>query len=229
MYKAVIFDLDGTLLNTLEDLANACNYALGKYNFPSHQAEEYKKFIGDGRLKLIERITPQDHKSQEVINNLVAFFDEYYEAHMIDMTKPYNGIIELLDYLNEKGLKLAVVSNKPHEFTTEVVRNFFGDRLHIVFGQRPGSPTKPNPAAVFEAIEGLNVTPQECIYVGDSNVDIRTAKNAGVKSAGVLWGFRTREELEAEGADFIVSTVEELKELIAPGGLICEQLNNNCF
>lgn len=214
MYKAVIFDLDGTLLNTLEDLANACNYALEKCGFSTHEIEKYRKFVGDGKYKLIERTIPEKVKTPEVLNKVLAIYDEYYGQHMMDVTKPYPGIIELLDVLNEKGLKLAVVSNKPNEFAREVVKIFFEDRLQLVFGQRANFPTKPNPVTVFEVFENFKVTPEECIYVGDSNVDIVTAKNAGVKSVGVAWGFRGKEELEAEGADFIVYTAEELGKLI---------------
>ncbi|MBC8063062.1 MAG: HAD family hydrolase [Clostridiaceae bacterium] len=214
MYKAVIFDLDGTLLDTLEDLANACNYALDKCGFPIHQVEKYRGFVGDGRYKLIERILPVNSKIPEIFNKVLGLYDEYYEKHMMDMTKPYDGIINLLDSLNEKGLKLAVVSNKPHEFTTEVVKIIFEDKLRLVYGHRVDFPTKPNPATVFEVLKNFNVTKEECIYVGDSNVDIITAKNAGIKSIGVAWGFRGKEELEAEGADFIVFTAEELEKLI---------------
>ena len=214
MYKAVIFDLDGTLLDTLEDLADACNYALVKCGFPIHQVEDYRKFVGDGKYKLIERTIPKNNKTPEVINKVLDIYDEYYEKHMMDKTRPYPGIIELLDSLNEKGLKLAVVSNKPHEFATKIVKIFFEARLHLVFGHRVNFPTKPDPATVFETIKNFKVTPKECIYVGDSNVDIRTAKNAGIKSVGVGWGFRGKEELEAEGADFIVSTAQELEKLI---------------
>ena len=214
MYKVVVFDLDGTLLDTLEDLANSCNYALAQCDFPIHEAEKYKRFVGDGRYKLIERILPENNKTEETITKVLGIYDEYYAKHMMDMTKPYTGIIELLDSLKENGLKLAVVSNKPHEFTTEVVKKFFKDRLELVFGQRANFPTKPDPATVFEVFEKFNVKPEECIYVGDSNVDIRTAKNAGIKSIGVAWGFRGKEELETEGADFVVSTAEELEKLI---------------
>lgn len=214
MIKAVIFDLDGTLLNTIEDLANACNYALKQSKFPIHEVEKYKTFVGDGRYKLIERIVPQDFRTDETISKVLALFDEYYEAHMIDMTKPYQGVIELLDDLNNSGLKLAVVSNKPHEFTVEVVKKFFGDKLHITFGHRANTPTKPNPYSLIEAIELFNIEKHECVYVGDSNVDVETAKNAEVKSVGVAWGFRGAGELEEAGADYIVNTIEELRELI---------------
>jgi len=214
MYKAVIFDLDGTLLDTLEDLANACNYALVKCELPTHQVEAYRRFVGDGRYKLIERILPENSKTSETFNKVLGLYDEYYEIHMMDMTKPYEGVIALLDSLKEKGLRLAVVSNKPHEFTTKVVETFFEDRIELVFGQRVNFPTKPNPATVFEVLKNFNVMLEECIYIGDSNVDIMTAKNAGIKSIGVAWGFRGKEELEAEGASFIASTVKELENLI---------------
>lgn len=214
MFKAVIFDLDGTLLNTIEDLANACNYALSQCEFPTHQVEKYKTFVGDGRYKLIQRIVPQQLKDEETINRVLSLFDEYYEAHMIDMTKPYDGIIELLDELNKAGLHLAVVSNKPHEFAVGVVEKFFGDKIHLTFGHRSNTPTKPDPYSVIEAMDKFGVDKSKCVYIGDSDVDINTAKNAGIKSVGVAWGFRGAGELLEAGADFIVNTTEELKELI---------------
>ncbi|MGL4772477.1 MAG: HAD family hydrolase [Clostridium sp.] len=214
MFKGVIFDLDGTLLNTIDDLANACNYALERSNFPTYEVERYKTFVGNGRTKLIEAIIPLEKKNSKTINDVLALFDEYYGKHMVDMTKPYEGIIELLEVLNEKGIKTAVVSNKPHEFAGEVVKEFLGDRIVTVFGHRQGYKAKPNPDTVLEVINDFNLDKSEILYVGDSNVDIITAKNAGVKSIGVLWGFRTEEELKAEGATFIANNIKELREII---------------
>lgn len=214
MIKVAIFDLDGTLLNTIEDLANACNYALEKCGFPTHEVESYKTFVGDGRYKLIERIIPQDKKEEAVVNEVLGFFDEYYGAHMIDMTKPYDGVIELLDELKSNGIKLAIVSNKPHEFAIDIAKKYFGDRVDMVFGHRQGYETKPDPVTVLEVINTFGMEKDECIYIGDSNVDIITANNAGVKSIGVLWGFRTKEELEKEGATFTVSTTKEIDDII---------------
>lgn len=215
MIKAAIFDLDGTLLNTLEDVVNACNYALKKCNFKTHSIEEYKVFVGDGRSKLIERIVPDEYKgNDEVKNKVLRLFDEYYSEHMLDMTKPYEGICEMLKSLKEKGVKLAVVSNKPDEFVGGIVKKYFGDTFEIVHGQRTNYPVKPDPTTVYEVIEYFGIKLNESIYVGDSNVDIYTAKNAKVKSIGVAWGFRGEEELREAGADYIVYDSNEITELI---------------
>lgn len=215
MIKAAIFDLDGTLLNTLEDVVNTCNYALKKCNFKTHSIEEYKVFVGDGRSKLIERIVPDEYKgNDEVKNKVLRLFDEYYSGHMLDMTKPYEGICEMLKSLKEKGVKLAVVSNKPDEFVGGIVKKYFGDTFEIVHGQRTNYPVKPDPTTVYEVIEYFGIKLNESIYVGDSNVDIYTAKNAKVKSIGVAWGFRGEEELREAGADYIVYDSNEITELI---------------
>ena len=215
MIKAAIFDLDGTLLNTLEDVVNACNYALKKCNFKTHSIEEYKVFVGDGRSKLIERIVPDEYKgNDEVKNNVLRLFDEYYSGHILDMTKPYEWICEMLKSLKEKGVKLAVVSNKPDEFVGGIVKKYFGDTFEIVHGQRTNYPVKPDPTTVYEVIEYFGIKLNESIYVGDSNVDIYTAKNAKVKSIGVAWGFRGEEELREAGADYIVYDSNEITELI---------------
>ena len=214
MFKVAIFDLDGTLLNTLDDLANACNYALNKFSFPTHNVEEYKKFIGNGIYKLVERAVPNNKKDKETVEKVLETFSNYYNEHMIDMTKPYDGIVDILDELRAKGIKLAVVSNKKHEFTIEIVKKYFGDRFDIVFGHRENYKEKPDPTSVLEVIEKLNILKSECIYIGDSNVDILTAKNAGVKSVGVSWGFRDREELANEGANYLADNNIELLNII---------------
>lgn len=214
MIKGIIFDLDGTLLNTIEDLANACNYALTTLGFDTYPVEQYKTFVGNGRYKLIERMLPKDKLNNENINKALELFDNYYENHMVDMTKPYEGIVDMLDKLKEKGIKLGVVSNKPHEFTTEVVKSYFDDRFEMVYGHRANNPIKPDPSTVFEVIDGFKLDKEECLYVGDSEVDINTAKNAGVKSVGVIWGFRGRGELESAGADYLVNKPEEILRIL---------------
>lgn len=214
MYKAVIFDLDGTLLDTLEDLANACNYALRECGLEVHEVNKYKRFVGDGRYKLIERIISKEEYTNEIFSKVLKLYDDYYLEHMVDETKPYEGIYELLDEIMENGIKIAVVSNKPHEFTTEMVKNYFNNKIDIAFGQRPNYAVKPNPESIFEVIKEFGLAKEDCIYVGDSNVDMQTAKNASVKSIGVSWGFRGREELEEAGADIVVDTVKELREAI---------------
>ena len=215
MIKAVIFDLDGTLLDTLEDLANACNYALEVCGFKIHNVNDYKRFVGSGRYKLIERIVPAEYKnSEEVINKVLGLFDEYYGKHMMDMTKPYPGIVNMLEELKKNNIKLAVVSNKPHEFAESVVKKYFGETFDIAYGQRPNHPVKPDPKTVYEVIEYLGVNKDECIYVGDSDVDVNTAKNANVKVVGVSWGFRGTGELKEAGADYIIYTPQEIEKVM---------------
>ena len=214
MFKVAIFDLDGTLLNTIEDLANACNYALSKFSFPTHTLEKYKRFVGNGLYKLVERALPIEHKDKDTVNMVLDVFNKYYNEHMMDVTKPYDGIIELLDELILNGVKLAVVSNKKHDFTLEIVNKYFGSRFNIVFGQRENYKAKPDPVTVLEVIDNFNITKDECIYIGDSDIDIITAKNAKVTSVGVTWGFRSEEELIREGADYIVHNTYELRNKI---------------
>ena len=214
MIKSIIFDLDGTLLNTIEDLANACNYALTTLGYKTHEVEKYKTFVGNGIYKLVERMLPEDRRDMENIEKALKLFDTYYEKHMIDMTKPYDGIMEMLDSLINRGINIAVVSNKPHEFTTEVVKNYFGDRFKVVYGHKKNTKEKPDPWAVLEVIEEFNVNKDECLYIGDSEIDINTAKNAGVKSVGVEWGFRGKGELEAAGANYIVNKPEQILEIL---------------
>lgn len=214
MYKAVIFDLDGTLLDTLEDLANACNYALKECGLKVHAVDKYKRFVGDGRYKLIEKIISKEDHTDKIFNRVLKLYDDYYLEHMVDETKPYEGICELLDELKAKGIKIAVVSNKPHKFAREMVSNYFTNKIDIAFGQRPNYEVKPNPESIFEVIKEFALTKEDCVYVGDSNVDMQTAKNAKVNSIGVSWGFRGREELEHAGADIVIDTVKELRKSI---------------
>lgn len=215
MLKCAIFDLDGTLLNTIEDLAIATNYALRENGFPEHEVEAYKKFVGDGVFKLVERALPKDKgEDKNLVSKVLKSFDEYYKEHMLDKTKPYENMEKVLDALKEKGISLAVVSNKPDEFAGDIVRRFFGDRFDIIFGHRKGYLTKPDPASVNEVINYLKVSKEETIYIGDSNVDIKTAKNAKVKSIGVTWGFRGEKELVEEGADFIARKPEDILNIV---------------
>lgn len=214
MYKLAIFDLDGTLLDTIEDLANACNYALKSHGYTTHEIYKYKTFVGDGVYKLIERILPEGCRDEVTKEKLKGTFDEYYEEHNMDCTKPYEGICEILDELRNSGIHTAVVSNKPNEFTKYLVDKMLGSSIELAYGQRTGIPTKPNPHTVEEVIEHFGIAKEECIYIGDTNVDILTGKNAGVKTIGVLWGFRSKEELASAGADYIVEAVRELKNII---------------
>ena len=213
MYKCVIFDLDGTLLNTLDDLANAGNYALEQLGLPPHEIEKYKYFVGNGIPKLIERILPEGSDC-ELFDRAYDFFSEYYSDHSTDMTKPYDGICDLLSKLKKCGIKTGVATNKDHSFSEKLIRIFFSDIIQIVCGRRDGIPKKPDPFSVNYIMDKLGAEKSETLYVGDSNVDMNTAYNAGLDSCGVLWGFRTEKELCESGADFIAKTPDELYQII---------------
>ncbi len=216
MPKLIIFDLDGTLLNTIEDLANSVNYALQSYNFPTHPLEAYNLFIGNGVNKLLERALPEDKRNPDFVSMLKVEFIKHYFAHAEEFTKPYNGISELLSRLQAEGYQLGVASNKVHDATVQLVDKFFPEiKFTAVFGQREGYPVKPNPGILEEIIELAQVEKSDVLYVGDSGVDVATAYNAKVPFSGVLWGFRPRKELEEVGATRFAETTEELYRLIS--------------
>lgn len=216
MYDPIIFDLDGTLLNTLGDLAAAGNFALEKKGFPVHAEEEYRLFVGNGIPKLIERILPTDHseRDREITHRLFA---EYYELHKADRTLPYPGITELLTELHSRGITVVCCTNKDHKFASELLNGFFGDGLAEIIGAGQGFPRKPEPGAVIHLAEKYGKPGFKPLYVGDSSVDMQTAKNAGITACGVLWGFRDRDELESYQPEYIVSNVDELKRIILKG------------
>lgn len=214
-YKAAIFDLDGTLLDSLEDLAYSTNLALQRFGFPCHEVEKYKYFIGDGVYTLICRTVPQEGGNEEVLQACVKAMKEEYSKRWDDKTKPYDGISELLEKLNKKQIKKAVLSNKPDEFTKIIVERFFGvTSFHSVLGERTGIPKKPDPTGAVETARILEVKPEECLYIGDTNVDMLTAKRAGMFCVGVLWGFREREELVANGAQALIEHPLDLLKLL---------------
>ena len=214
MIKLVIFDLDGTLLNSITDLGNACNVALKQFGYPLHDEQAYKKFVGNGIYKLVERSLPKEARNQENVLKVKAIFDAYYKAHSLDETRPYPGIELLLMKLKEKGIHRGVVTNKAHEYAVELTQRFFADTIEKTLGQREGIPIKPHPQGVQEMMAYFQVEPSECLYIGDSNVDIQTAKAAGVTSIGVLWGFREAKELENEGANYLAENVKDLEKII---------------
>ena len=214
MIKLIIFDLDGTLVNSIEDLADSSNYALTKNGFPTHEGYKYKHFVGDGVQMLIKRALPENSRSDETILKVKADFSEYYNEHYSSKTKPYNGINELLSELKAKEISMAVASNKPDEFSKVIVSLFFGDTFTFVQGNTTQIPKKPDPQIVFFILEKLNIKKSECLFVGDSDIDIMTAKAAGIKSIGCLWGFRDLEELTTAKADHIVSEPIEILKYI---------------
>lgn len=215
IYDAVVFDLDGTLLNTLKDLANAGNYSLQKLGLPPHPEPAYKQMVGNGIPKLIERMLPVAVRNEQTIEAAKDIFDAYYEAHMLDETKPYAGIEDLLQRLAAQQTKRAVLSNKADKYTQFIANKYFNGIFDVVLGlEKPFLP-KPDPASLHHVLCQLDVDPKKALYCGDSNTDIYTAKAAGIKSCGVLWGFRDRAELEAAGADHIVSRPAQILEIVA--------------
>ena len=213
MYNPVIFDLDGTLLNTLGDLAAAGNYALSQMGFPTHEVNKYRYFVGNGVPKLIERILPENHTETD-FNTAYRLFGEYYELHKTDSTKPYDGISELLETLTARGITCLCNSNKSHSFSCELLKGFFGDKLTEIVGGEHGFPKKPAPDAALYLAEKYKKDGFSPLYVGDSSVDMQTAANAGFDACGVLWGFRDRAELEQFHPKFLAENVGELRKII---------------
>lgn len=214
MYKNVIFDLDGTILNTIDDLADAGNWVCRNHGWPVHTVEEFKYFVGNGMAKLAERFAPEDQRTSEGVGAILEEFMPYYNAHKEDKTAPYPGVVELLDLLKGAGVTMAVLSNKAHSLAPAIIEGYFPKIFNFVQGALEGMPTKPDPTLLHRLMGEMEAAPADTLFVGDSNVDIRTAKNGGLTSCGVLWGFRGRAELETEGADYIVETPEELGDLI---------------
>lgn len=217
MIKLAIFDLDGTLLDTLGDIAGACNHALTVCGCPTHEVGEYKMFVGSGIMNLFRRALPEDQRTEGMVMKMRDAFVQYYDVHKDDMTRPYPGIEGLLDGLTAKGIRLAVASNKYQEATEELVTRYFGTyRFACVLGQREGHPIKPDAGIIFEAMASCEgVRPDEVIYCGDSDVDMQTGINAGVKTVGVTWGFRSREELAEYSPCLLADNPEEIHNFIA--------------
>ena len=209
--QLVIFDLDGTLLDTVADLANATNQALERCGYPTHPIQAYYKFVGNGINKLFARALPAECSTEENVQRIRSLFIPYYNEHNADCSCPYSGIIDLLHELQEGGVQLAVASNKYHEATLKLVRHFFPNvTFAAIYGQREEVPIKPAPDIVFDILRDTGVPKEEVLYVGDSGVDMQTALNAGVESVGVAWGFRSEEELQENGAVHIVHQAEEI-------------------
>ena len=214
--KLVIFDLDGTLLDTLADIAVSGNYALIKCGFHIRLLREYKNFIGNGTTALIKRMLPDLHVTEKYISEVRDVFVPHYEAHIADNTLPYDGIPELLKTLQSKGLLLAIASNKPLASTNILIQKLLPDiAFNAVLGPNDDIPTKPNPKIVHEILKITGLSPEEAIYIGDSDVDMITASNSGVRSIGVTWGYRSRKELETNGANFIACSPDEILDIIS--------------
>lgn len=213
IYKAVIFDLDGTLLDTLGDLHAAVNHALRAFGFPERSLDEVRRFIGNGVVKLMQRATPEG-TDKETDEKCLEAFREYYLIHMRDTTAPYEGMIPLIESLRSKGIKTAVVSNKLHQAVYELCLDYFPGLIDEAIGVSVEKERKPSPVNVYKAMEKLGVTADECIYIGDSEVDVQTSHNADVKCISVTWGFRDRKELIKAGAEIICDSCSEIMEII---------------
>lgn len=204
-----IFDLDGTLLNTINDLAASTNYALRSAGMPEHSVDDVRRFVGNGVKKLMERAIP-DGLNNPDFDETYATFRKHYLEHSLDTTKPYDGIPEVLAELKRRGKKLAIVSNKFYAATQELARHFFPDTIEVAIGERENIRKKPAPDTVLEAMRQLSVGKEGTVYIGDSDVDIDTAHNVGVPCISVLWGFRDREFLLAHGATTLIERPEQL-------------------
>lgn len=213
--KAVIFDLDGTLLDTLADLAGSANRVLASRNFSTHPQQAYNLFVGDGSKLLMTRALPQDQRKLPVIDACLDAFIADYGQHWDKATHPYDGIIDLIDALQSRAIKISVVTNKPHRFTGAMMDHFFKGRPFFpILGQQEGIPKKPHPQQALVAAEKMGVSPESCIFLGDSAVDMETAQRAGMQPVGAGWGFRSVRELTAAGATSVLSHPLELLQMI---------------
>lgn len=214
-YDTVIFDLDGTLLNTLDDLTDSVNYTLELYGFPSRTIEDIRCFLGNGVARLIELAVPDGLNNPEY-EKCLADFRIHYSENMQNKTSTYKGILELLKQLSSEDYKIAIVSNKFDKAVKALNKLYFGEYIKVAIGESANISKKPAPDTVFKALEELNSTADKAVYVGDSEVDVKTAKNSGMICVGVTWGFRDRSVLEQEGADYIIDSPEELLKIINP-------------
>lgn len=218
MIKLAIFDLDGTLLYTVEDIAAATNHALSLYGYPTHPSSVIATFIGNGINKLFERALPEGEKGEENVLKIRKAFIPYYNEHGSDFTRPFDGIVPLLHHLKERNIKIAVASNKYQQATSALIQHYFPDIEFVaVLGQRDNVPVKPDPSIVREICTIANIAPEDkdaILYIGDSGVDMQTAINAGVNAIGVTWGCRPRSELAKFSPKWIVDTTEEILDIV---------------
>jgi phosphoglycolate phosphatase len=214
-YKAIIFDLDGTLLNTIEDLQNSMNAVLAKFGFPTHDLETFKTFIGTGVTDLVKYSLPPENRDKDTIDKCIDAMRYEYSKRWDNKTRPYKGIPQLLDALTNRNIKMAILSNKPHIATKQVVSKLLPQwKFEAVFGERPPIPRKPDPTSALEIADLLGIKPSEFLYLGDSGTDMQTANAAGMYAVGALWGFRDADDLLQNGAKKIIGKPEELLELL---------------
>ena len=215
MIHTVLFDLDGTLLNTIDDLADAGNWVCTQHGWPEFTVEQFKHMVGNGIPKLVERFSPADARTPEQLAATLAEFTARYDAHKEHKTAPYPGIAALIDALNAAGVQCAVFSNKADPLCGKIIEHYFGaGRFVLVRGSRPGVPTKPDPTGVYSLMQDLHADPASTLFVGDSDVDSLTGHNAGLPAMGALWGFRGRAELTAAGADALAGVPEDILEYV---------------
>ena len=212
--RLVIFDLDGTLVDSIGDLAEAAEYALKENGYPSNPKDNYRYYVGNGTMKLIERALPEGTDEAEICR-IHKVFSERYREHCLDLTKPYDGIQSMLHKLKAAGIMIAVASNKPDEFAKTIVAELFGEGyFDSVHGKREGVPAKPAPDIVFSIMKELDVQAGDTIIAGDSDVDVATAHNAGTECIGCVWGFRGYDELKRAGAEYIAYKAEDISDII---------------
>lgn len=212
-YNTVIFDLDGTLLNTLEDLADSVNFALKSFNYPTRTYEEIRSFVGHGIKDLVKKSVPKDTDEDKMLECLEVF-KAHYKTNLQNKTAPYDGILDLLKKLNKDNIKTAIVSNKYDAGVKNLNKYYFDNLIEVAIGEREGVNKKPSPDTVLIALKELNSTTENCLYVGDSDTDMLTAKNANVKSVGVSWGFRDLNLLKESGADYLINSPSELLDIL---------------
>lgn len=214
-FKAVIFDMDGTLLDTLSDLGNSMNSVLESHGYPVHELEAYKYMVGKGVEYLVKSALPQTINDAESVKGYIEEYHTEYDKNWKSLTKPYDGILDLLEILYSYDLKLAILSNKPHDYTEICARQFLPfDKFEVILGHRPGTATKPDPAGAIEITKQIMIPPEQILYLGDTDVDMKTAVAAGMYPVGVLWGFRSREELIKNGAKILLEKPQELLKLV---------------
>jgi len=217
-YTAVIFDMDGTLLNTLEDLGDCMNRVLSRAGYTTHPIDDYRYFVGDGIKNLVRRVVPEQRRDEATIRQIQTAMVEEYGKHWADKTDPYPGISALLDELMKREIKKGILSNKPHATTKVIAERYFKDwRFDPVFGARDGVPRKPDPAAALEICGLWGLEPSEVLYAGDTNTDMQTARQGGMFAVGVLWGFRSKEELIENGAQELIAAPQEILRFLHNG------------